>query len=77
MTTVFTPTIDIDLRPQPLVPTDPRKLEQVDMGMMRMRIPQLHTCAEEGAKETGKCHNDDLMRMRMMVAGSNLSHKGT
>ena len=31
MTTVFTPTIDIDLRPQPLVPTDPRKLEQVNM----------------------------------------------
>ena len=38
MTTVFTPTIDIDLRPQPLVPTDPRKLEQVDMGMMRMMM---------------------------------------
>ena len=31
MTTVFTPTIDIDLRPQPLVPTDPRKLEQVSI----------------------------------------------
>ena len=29
MTTVFTPTIDVDLRSQPLVPKDPRRLEQV------------------------------------------------
>ena len=29
MTTVFTPTIDVDLRSQPLVPRDPRRLEQV------------------------------------------------
>lgn len=36
MTTVFTPTIDIDLRPQPLVPRDPRKLEQAGT-----RIPLL------------------------------------
>ena len=38
MTTVFTPTIDIDLRPQPLVPADPRKLEQVDMRMVMMMM---------------------------------------
>ena len=31
MTTLFTPTIDVDLRAQPLVPRDPRKLEQVTM----------------------------------------------
>ena len=31
MTTLFTPTIDLDLRAQPLVPRDPRKLEQVRM----------------------------------------------
>ena len=31
MTTLFTPTIDVDLRVQPLVPRDPRKLEQVTM----------------------------------------------
>ena len=45
MTTVFTPTIDIDLRPQPLVPRDPRKLEQVNMMrlrmMMRMRMMRM------------------------------------
>ena len=38
MTTVFTPTIDVDLRPQPLVPRDPRKLEQVNMMRMSMRM---------------------------------------
>ena len=29
MTTLFTPTIDVDLRSQPLVPRDPRLLDQV------------------------------------------------